>query len=186
MNFSSKDERRIRGEADTARPLWRKINLIDVIFIIIILLVALAAASFFTSFSLFGLGGEQRIISYAVELKYVDGAMAGNIKAGDTAYDAAGKDAIGTVTSVSVSNSVKYIYSEESGRMESVPVPANADGNIPVDITVTVQVTADYTAAAGYSAGGTRISVGSPVELCFAGYTGSGMCVSLHVLSQAG
>lgn len=172
-------------EGGVNRSLWRRINLLDVLFIISILVIALAAASFFTPFSIFGIGGEQRIISYTVEIKNVDGAMADNIKAGDTAFDAAGKNAIGKVTAVSRTDAVRYVYNEVSGQIERAPVPKNADGNTPVNITVTIQVTADFSRGGGYNVGGNRISVGTPVQLCFTGFTGTGNCVSIYLLSQA-
>ncbi len=178
------NKQRETDEAD-AKPLWRRINILDVIFVIVILLMALSIVSFFTPLSFFGLGGEQKIISYTVEINDVDGSMADSLVIGDKAFDAGGKNEIGVITIVKVSDTLRYIYDSETGGLKASAYPPDSNGNVPKTLRITIQATADYNAGKGYSVGGNRISVGSPMTLCFTGFTGSGNCISVYVIGNA-
>lgn len=169
---------RIGGE-ESARPARRRINLLDIIFLLVIILVVFAVASFFMSVPLFGAGVREVEVSYTVELKFVNGAMAENIRIGDTVFDPTGKSPVGRVSDISRSDSTKFVYNQDAGMIEEAAFPANADGRVPQTMRITVVSVADYSAGGGYIIGGNRISVGSNFTLCFTGYSGAGVCVSL-------
>lgn len=185
VKYSITDEKSQETGEMTVKPLWRRINILDIIFVIAVILIALAAASFFTPFSFFGLGGEKKIVSYTVEIDNVDATMAEMLKVGDKVFDSGGKNEIGSVTAIKSTDTVRYVYSAAAGALEAVSYPPDVNGNVPKTLRVTIQVTADYSSGSGYTASGNRISVGTPMTLCFVGFTGIGNCISVYVIGNA-
>ncbi|MGI6167926.1 MAG: DUF4330 family protein [Eubacteriales bacterium] len=183
MGHTISDERRRKTEED--KPLRRRINALDIIFIIVILLAALFVASFFTPLNIFGSKSEQRTISYTVEIEGIEAGLADSVRGGDLVFDSVSKSAIGVVTAVKKSDMVKYVYNPELGVLEAVVYPQDNDQNTPKTLIITIQATADYRAGSGYRVKGSRISVGSPVTLCFPGFTGTGNCVVVYVVDGA-
>lgn len=156
-----------------------RINLIDVSVIVVLVLAVLVAVSYFTDFSLFGLGGEKRSISYTVEFDTVSAEPAGSVKSGDGAVSVNGATSMGTVVSANIQPAVDYVYDPESGEIKAVGLPAADGGKAPVKLVVRLDVSADYIVGEGYSVDGKRISVGTPIELNFAGFSGVGNCVAV-------
>ena len=89
------------------------------------------------------------------------------------------------MTAVKATDTVKYVYNQELGKAEAVAYPEGGNQKTPRTLRVTVQATADYRAGSGYRVKGTRISVSSPVTLCFSGFTGTGNCISVYVIGDA-
>ncbi|MBQ9079820.1 MAG: DUF4330 domain-containing protein [Clostridia bacterium] len=157
-----------------------RINIVDIALIIVLVFLVLVAIEYFTSFSFFGNAGSSQTIEYTVEFDGVSSAMANSIAVGDTALGSVGTQSLGTVSSVKIEPQVKYIYDPASGGIVQRALPADAAGNTPVKLCVTLQVKATYKAGAGYTVNGNRISVGSPVNLSFDGFSGGGSCVSIY------
>jgi hypothetical protein len=182
MGYTIRDERRF--EAGENKPLYRRINVLDIILIIVILVMALVVASFFTPLTLFGPKTEQRVISYTVEIEGVDADMADMIRNDDMVFDSGSMSVVGVVTAIKKTDMVKYAYNPELGAIEAVSYPEGANQNPPQTLRITVQSTADFSAGSGYRVKGSRVSVGSPVTLCFSGFTGTGNCISVYVVGD--
>ncbi len=182
MGYTISDER--RRDSGENKPLHRRINVLDIIFIIVILLAALFVASFFTPLNIFGSKSEQRTISYTVEIEGVEAGLADSVRNGDVVYDSVSKSAVGVVAAVKKSDMVKYVYNPELGILEAVAYPQDNNQNTPKTLRITIQATADYSAGSGYRVKGSRISVGSPVTLCFPGFTGTGTCIAVYIVGS--
>lgn len=180
LKYKLTDEHLAGGAEIAAKPLWRRINLLDIIFVLAILAIAFLVASFFLPMPFIGIGNDQRMISYTIEIENVDGAMSDLLLIGDTAYDAAGKNDIGIVTSIKIEDTKRYRLDGEKGGLVSSSYPPDINGNIPKTLKITIEARADYKEGRGFTLSGNRISVGSPITLCFAGFTGTGTCVSLY------
>jgi hypothetical protein len=120
-----------------------------------------------------------------VEIDNVDAAMAEMLRVGDKVFDSGGKNEIGSVTAIKSTDTVRYVYNAVTGALEAVAYPPNANGNVPKTLRVTIQVPADYASGSGFTASGNRISVGTPMTLCFVGFTGPGNCISVYVIGNA-
>ena len=186
MKYSILQNRLREGDGENQRSIFRRINIFDIFFVLIILAIILLISTFFFDFSIFGIGSEEVEIAYTVERDNVSSDMVGRIEKGDLVLDPAGKENAGFVTNISYSDCVRYMYNEESGAIEKVTLPEDETGYVPQTVKITIQVNADYDKGAGYSVNGTRIVVGSSLDLCFAEFTGVGECIELTVLDTKG
>ena len=171
------------NDTDKHRSIFRRINILDVFLVLVLLVILLLLATFFFDISIFGIGEDEREISYVVEIDNVSPDTLALIKKGDYVYEVSGKDISGFVADISVTDSVRYMYNESSQSIEKVTLPDDKNGKTPQTVLVTVRAVADYEEGAGYSVGGTRIVAGNNIELCFVGYTGVGECISVTPLA---
>lgn len=183
MKYSILQNRSHENDADKQKSIFRRINILDVFLVLLIIVVLLLVVTFFFDVSIFGIGGQEKDISYTVEIDNVPADMVEHIKKGDRVMDAGGKESIGFVMNVKTSDCVRYLYSEDSQSIETVTLPADENGKLPQTICVTIQVIADYDKGAGYSVSGTRVAVGNIIDLCFAGFTGRGECIDVESLA---
>ena len=186
MKYSILQNRSHENETEKPKSIFRRINILDVFLVLVLVAVLLLLATFFLDISIFGIGGEERDIAYTVELDGLTPEFMARVKKGDLVYDAAGKEVAGFVTDIKTADSLRYIYNEESGVIEKVVLPADADGKIPQTVQITVRASATYDEGAGYSVNGTRIVSGNNIELCFTGFTGVGKCVGVTILTNGG
>lgn len=186
MKYSILQNRSHENETDKQKSLFRRINILDVFLVLVLVAILLLLATFFFDISIFGIGGEERDITYTVELDGLTPEFLARVKKGDLVYDAAGKAVAGFVTDIKTADSVRYTYNEESGFIEKVVLPADADGKIPQTVQITVRASARYDEGAGYSVNGARIVSGNNIELCFSGYTGVGKCIAVSVINTNG
>ena len=186
MKYSILQNRSHENDADKQKSILRRINILDIFLILLLVAVLFLVAAFFFDVSIFGIGGQERDITYTVEIDNVSADIAELIKKGDRVMDAGGKDLIGFVMNIKAEDCVRYLYNEDSKSIEKVTLPADENGNIPQTLRVTIQVTANYEKSLGYNVSGTRIAVGNNIDLCFAGFAGSGECVAVEALTAYG
>lgn len=156
------------------------INIIDIVLILALVVLVLFAIEYYTSFSFFGAGEKYQMIEYTVELEYVDRDMLSGIEVGDTVRGADGAGLMGQVSSVEIIPETALVYDPEKGTMTEQQLPASADGTAPVTLAIKVWTKAAYESGNGYTVDGSRISVGSPVELAVDGFSGTGICTSIY------
>ena len=167
-----------QNESDTK---LRKINIVDIAVIAVLVFMVLVSIEYFTDFSFLGNDGRKQQIEYTVEFENVDAGMAESIMTGDTARGAGGVGEMGQVSLVKTVTQIAYVYDPETESMVARELPED-DGSrtAPVTLRVTVRVEALYKSGNGYTVGGHRISVGSPLDLSFNGFSGSGKCVAIY------
>ena len=118
---------------------------------------------------------------YTVEFENVDAAMAESIMTGDTARGAGGIGKMGEVVVVKTSVQTAYVYDPETQSMVAREFPS-PDGtkSAPVTLRITIRTDAMYKSGSGYTVGGHRISVGSPLSISFDGFSGNGNCIAIY------
>ena len=178
MKYIKNKPRRDEGEVKS----WR-INIVDIAIILVLIFIVLVSIEYFTDFSFFGSDGKAQMIEYTVEFEYADKVMADSISAGDDVRGSGGAGDMGKVSLVKVSPQLAYVYDPETAAMVARQLPDSGENDgVPVTLRVTVRVEAVYKAGNGYTAGGQRISVGTPLELSLDGFSGLGNCVAIYGL----
>lgn len=155
--------------------------LVDVVLILAIIGAVLFVVSLLTPFSFSKKEkAEIRTISYTVELSGVSSATLSALHVGDAVTDAETGALVGTVTAVDVRpyETFGQLY-EKDAVVGSNVVTRITYPDTMATVTVTIETSASYVAARGYSANNCRIAVGKTFTLCFPEYTGTGVCVSL-------
>lgn len=159
----------------------RKINIVDIAVVAVLIFMVLVSIEYFTDFSFFGRDGRKQNIEYTVEFENVSAAMAESIASGDTARGAGGIGNMGEATIVKISPQTVYVYDPEAERMVERELPASTGGKAaPVTLRITIRAQALYKSGNGYTVGGHRISVGSPLDISFDGFSGSGRCIAIY------
>ncbi len=180
MKYIKNKPKRDEGEVKS-----RSINIVDIAIILVLIFLVLVSIEYFTDFSFFGSDGKAQMIEYTVEFENVNKAMAESVYVGDNARGRGGAGEMGRVSLANISPQLVYVYDPENAVMVARELPGSGEEeSVPVTFRVTVQVEAVYKAGNGYTAGGQRISVGSPIDLCFDGFSGSGRCVSIYGIDQ--
>lgn len=161
---------------------WR-FNIVDIAIILVLVFLVLVSIEYFTDFSFFGSDGKDQMIEYTIEFENANKVMAASVSAGDEAHGSGGAGDMGEVSLVNIAPQLAYVYDPETATMVARELPGSGENDgVPVTFRVTVRVKAVYKAGNGYTAGGQRISVGSPVDLSFEGFSGSGKCIAIYGL----
>lgn len=172
-----KNKKRLKGDDETRKP---RINIIDIAVIVVFVFLALLAVEYFTSISIFNKNEPEKLIEYTLEFDGVSSELAQSIATGDMARGNIGSGSFGTVKSVTTQPQVKYIYDPATKSIVAKELPLDAYGQRPVKLVITLQASAVYTEELGYAVNGTRISIGTPVNVSFEGFSGNGNCVSIQ------
>lgn len=151
----------------------------------ILLLAAIVAAIVFlvtllTPVSLFDTSDvEQKQLTYTVELAGLEASVVEAFRVGDSVTDKETGSVIGTITAVDTRPYEVYSTTDyvENGTLDLNEVLKVTYPDAYRTVTVTVTVTADYTAGVGFAVEDCRIAVGREYELRFPGYTGNGVCI---------
>ena len=151
----------------------------------VLLLAAIVAAIIFfvtllTPVSLFDTADtEQKQLTYTVELAGLETSVIESFRVGDTVTDKETNSVIGAITAVDTRPYEVYSTTDyvENGTLDLNEVLKVTYPDAYNTVTITVTVTADYTAGVGYTAEDCRIAVGREYELRFPGYTGKGVCI---------
>lgn len=172
-----KNKKRVKDDGEIRTP---RINIIDIAVILVFVFLVLIAVEYFTSVSIFGKDEPEKLIEYTLEFDGVNSALAQSIAVGDVARGNIGSNSFGNVKSVEVQPQVKYIYDPETQGIVAKELPLDAYGQRPMRLVITLQASAAYSEELGYTVNGTRISIGTPVNVSFDGFSGSGNCIAIQ------
>ena len=145
----------------------RRINLIDFLLIILIIVVIAAAIVTMVKANPENSASGNKIITYTVSVDFISADIAAQIKEGDTIYDNATAQNIGTVQAVE-------IVPIELFDAENNAVPSD---KVNVKITVKSSVYEDESA---YTIGNYRLQIGADMAFHSVSYMLSGTCLSVN------
>ncbi|MBQ8342116.1 MAG: DUF4330 family protein [Clostridia bacterium] len=127
---------------------------------------------------------EVRTVIYQIELVNVDADLF-QVSGGDTVIDAESGNVIGVVEyhdGGRVSADYDSDYATEEGGKYFATKIEHPEGR--KTYVVTIRVSADYEAGAGYTVGNCRLAVGRTYRLRFGQYVGSGECILLQKITN--
>lgn len=145
----------------------RKINLIDFFLIILIIVVIAAAVVTVVKANPENSASGDKIVTYTISVRLISPEIAAQLKAGDTIYDNATAQNLGTVQSI-----------------EIIPLTASmGDTEVSisdkVDLRITVRSSV-YEDESSYTIGNYRLSSGSDMAFHSVSYMLSGKCLSIN------
>lgn len=151
------------------------VNGVDLLIIVVAIALAVCFATQFNPFGfLKGKGNETTVLEYEILISDVDDTFSRNIQEGDRVRGAGANNDMGTVSgSVIVDDFTQLVYVD--GKAELTPY-----GN-RVNLTVKIRVeNAAYVSGTGYTVNGTRVAVGSELQLVFPTFSATGTVVNIN------
>ena len=154
-----------------------KFNFVDLLFLVLAVAILFVFVFVVDPFSMNIFGGDDKnvVLEYTVQIEYVEGSLADNVRTGDEVLNAANKASLGLVSALKndVPHSEVY-YDSEADTVSMKEYPDR------YDLQITIMADAVLEEGKGYYVNGSRIAVGGQYSLIFPEYVGSGYCIGMR------